>query len=161
MGRSILTCPSKVNVDTGSARGAVQPTSTERLWLSIFQPKIGDKRKVVGCNDRLARPAKYRPFQTERVVEIHMVKVEEWEKSGIGPASAEMNPNVHTTEVFREEPGRQTWQPFVEIAEKNARADDVLPGEYVGLNEPPALMSTLPVGGSQVDVVHVEHSLRA
>ena len=124
--------------------------------LTSNQFKIGDDREMVRGDQRRRAAVKPSLAEPQVFVVVDVVKMNEGEDAGIGPAPSQMEPQIGALKVAGEQFGGQSACPLIEVPEQNTGPTMSAVTEDLLIEQTTRLVPPLKVGGPKVNIVEVE-----
>src|SRR5690349_4493133 len=120
--------------------------------------KCGNKRQVIGGEERQPGSVQMHVAQFEVAIVINMVEVQERQDAGVGGSAFQVHDDIGALHVLAEELAGQAASPFVEIADDNAMRRKLSASQDVRRKKLPCLFAAFRERGSQVKRKEVDGS---
>src|SRR5262245_6750833 len=114
---------------------------------------------MIGGDQRCPAAMPVKAFQTECLIEVDVVEREDRKTSRERAISAEVSSHVGFVEVRRHSRSPGTAQPFIEVAQNNARALQLLIRDDSALDQLPCLLPLFEETRAEMHVKYVEDVL--
>src|SRR5262245_22599759 len=95
-------------------------------------------------------------LQFQEIVEVDVIEMQKGQQPRVGAFASEVNADVRALKMIGEQAGSQTADPFVEIAEQDARPGVIVPFEDLFIEQSAGLMAAFEIRSAEVHIVNVQ-----
>ncbi len=98
---------------------------------------------MIRGDERLASSDQREFIQVQPPVEVEVVEVEEWNQTGICPATAHVLAQIHAAVALGHKARGEPARPFVEITDHDYRPRKLFGSQHAASHQEPCLMAPL------------------